>query len=72
MFVWIDRLYAVSGQNGKNRALGFTFSVHPESFGQLIATWEPNDVCFICEIRNEIFSIFVLEIWCTTCFSIKC
>ncbi|CAF0821476.1 unnamed protein product [Rotaria sordida] len=37
------RLYAVSGRNGKNRALGFTFSVHPESFGQLIATWEPHD-----------------------------
>lgn len=37
------RLYAVSGRNGKNRALGFTFSVHPETFGQLIATWEPND-----------------------------
>jgi hypothetical protein len=42
----IDRLYAVSGKNGKTRALGFTFSAHPESFGQLIATWEPNDVCF--------------------------
>ncbi|CAF4965977.1 unnamed protein product [Rotaria sp. Silwood1] len=37
------RLYAVSGKNEKNRALGFTYSVHPESFGQLIATWEPND-----------------------------
>jgi peptidylamidoglycolate lyase len=37
------RLYAVSGKSGKNRAHGFTFSVDPESFGQLIATWEPND-----------------------------
>jgi len=37
------RLYAVSGKHGKTRALGFTFSVRPESFGQLIATWEPND-----------------------------
>ncbi len=46
MFFWIDRLYAVSGKSGKNRAHGFTFSVDPESFGQLIATWEPNDVCF--------------------------
>jgi hypothetical protein len=37
------RLYAVTGKNGKHRALGLTFSVHPESFGELIATWEPND-----------------------------
>jgi len=27
----------------KKPALGFTFSVHPESFGELIATWEPNE-----------------------------
>jgi DNA-binding beta-propeller fold protein YncE len=37
------RLYAVSGKSGKTPALGFTFSIHPELFGQLIATWEPND-----------------------------
>jgi len=37
------RLYAVSGKNGKKPALGFTFSAHPESFGELIATWEPNE-----------------------------
>jgi len=37
------RLYAVSGRHGKDRALGFTFSAHPTSFGQLIGTWEPND-----------------------------
>jgi len=30
-------------KNGQHRALGFTFSVYPESFGQLIATWEPNE-----------------------------
>jgi len=37
------RLYAVSEKNGKQRALGFTFSAHPETFGQLIATWEPDE-----------------------------
>ncbi|CAF1489357.1 unnamed protein product [Adineta ricciae] len=37
------RLYAVSGKDGKHRAVGFTFSAHPESFGDLIATWEPKD-----------------------------
>ncbi|CAF1118839.1 unnamed protein product [Adineta steineri] len=37
------RLYAVSGKSGKNRAVGFTFDAHPESFGDLIATWEPNE-----------------------------
>ncbi|UJR10899.1 hypothetical protein I4U23_015087 [Adineta vaga] len=37
------RLYAVSGKTDKHRALGFTFSAHPESFGELIATWEPNE-----------------------------
>ncbi|CAF4075263.1 unnamed protein product [Adineta steineri] len=37
------RLHAVSGKNGKNRAVGFTFNAHPESFGDLIATWEPNE-----------------------------
>ncbi|CAF4904134.1 unnamed protein product, partial [Rotaria magnacalcarata] len=37
------RLYAVSGRLRQSRAMGFTFSVHPESFGQLITTWEPND-----------------------------
>lgn len=37
------RLYAVSGRNGKNRPLGFTFSTDPESFGELVGTWEPND-----------------------------
>jgi hypothetical protein len=34
------------GEMEKNRTLGFTYSVYPESFGELIATWEPNDVCF--------------------------
>lgn len=37
------RLYAVSGKSGKTRPLGFTFSVYPDSFGELIATWQPND-----------------------------
>ncbi|CAF3122388.1 unnamed protein product [Rotaria socialis] len=32
------RLYAVSGRLRQSRAMGFTFSVHPESFGQLITT----------------------------------
>ena len=41
---FVDRLYAVSGKSGKHPALGFTFSVHPDSFGELIALWEPNDV----------------------------
>lgn len=45
MIVCVDRLYAVSGKSGEYPALGFTFSAHPESFGQLIALWEPNDVC---------------------------
>ncbi|CAF3313589.1 unnamed protein product [Rotaria socialis] len=39
----IYRLYAVSGRLGQSHAMGFTFSVHPESFGQSITTWEPND-----------------------------
>jgi hypothetical protein len=50
IFFYIDRLYAVSGKNGKTPALGFTFNVHPESFGELIAYWEPNEVCFLFEI----------------------
>ncbi|CAM4987674.1 unnamed protein product [Rotaria socialis] len=37
------RLYAVSGRLRQSYAMGFTFSVHPESFGQLITTCEPND-----------------------------
>lgn len=37
------RLYAVTGKNGKSRAIGLTFSVHPETFGELVATWEPKD-----------------------------
>jgi len=37
------RLYAVSGKNGKTPALGFTFNIHPESFGELIAYWQPNE-----------------------------
>lgn len=41
---FVERLYAVSGQSGKYPALGFTFNAHPNSFGQLIALWEPNDV----------------------------
>ncbi|CAM4820051.1 unnamed protein product, partial [Rotaria magnacalcarata] len=36
-------LYAVSGRLRQSRAMGFTFSVHPESFDQLITTWESND-----------------------------
>ncbi|CAF0903830.1 unnamed protein product [Adineta steineri] len=44
------RLYAVSGRNKKNRAVGFTFDAHPESFGDLIATWEPNEVRICLEI----------------------
>ncbi|CAF4045148.1 unnamed protein product [Rotaria magnacalcarata] len=38
-----DCLYAVSGRLRQSRAMGFTFSVHPESFDQLITTWESND-----------------------------
>ena len=56
LFRSIDRLYAVSGKNGKRRAVGFTFSAHPESFGDLIATWEPKDVRSMFSIyfqRNE-------------------
>ncbi|CAM4766120.1 unnamed protein product [Rotaria magnacalcarata] len=37
------RLYAVSGRLRQSYAMGFTLSVHPESFGQIITTWEPND-----------------------------
>jgi len=37
------RLYAVSGKNGYKQALGYTFSAHPKSFGELIANWKPND-----------------------------
>ncbi|CAF1205550.1 unnamed protein product [Adineta steineri] len=33
----------LSGKSGKNRAVGFTFDAHPESFGDLIAAWESNE-----------------------------
>ncbi|CAF0847263.1 unnamed protein product [Didymodactylos carnosus] len=35
-----ERLYAVSGGN---KALGYTFSVDPESFGSLLTTWKPSE-----------------------------
>jgi peptidylamidoglycolate lyase len=38
-----ERLYAVSGGAAGSRALGYTFSVNPDSFGDLIATWKPHD-----------------------------
>lgn len=43
----LDRLYAVSGGSGNDRAMGFTFDARPESFGQLISTWKPNHVNFL-------------------------
>lgn len=44
MSVRLDRLYAVSGGNGRGEALGFTFSVRPEDFGELLSTWKPDQV----------------------------
>ena len=42
--VSLDRLYAVSGGNAPSQALGFTFSVRPETFGELLSTWKPHQV----------------------------
>lgn len=73
-FYLVERLYAVSGQSGKYPALGFTFNAHPDSFGQLIALWEPNDVRDLSSMNFEklcfCFVLFVfVEIWWSTWFS---
>ena len=60
----LDRLYAVSGGSGKGRPLGFTFSIHPQSFGQLISTWKPNDVClFTSDFSCAEFFLFIELRW---------
>ena len=56
-----DRLYAVSGGSGNDRAMGFTFDARPESFGQLIATWKPNEVnssLSLFSFRSKMFFFF--------------
>jgi len=72
-----NRLYAVSGKDLLNEALGYTFSVDTNSFGDLIETWkpiykfgEPHDLAlsidgrslFVGEIRpNRIHSFNILN-----------
>ncbi|CAF1251493.1 unnamed protein product [Didymodactylos carnosus] len=68
-----ERLYVVSGGSSGNKALGYTFSVDPESFGLLLTTWkpvenfgEPHDVVvninsrqvFVGEIRPNRIDVF--------------
>ena len=45
-FFRIDLLFAVSGRDLLNQAQGFTFSIHPDSFGRLLQTWKPAKVRF--------------------------
>ena len=50
----VHLLYAVSGKDLFNQAQGFTFSIHPDSFGHLIQTWKPAEVC----LSSLVFPLF--------------
>ena len=51
-------------EDGLNEAVGYTFNVNPNSFGDLLATWKPIDVSF-CLFSQSIEFIIknCLEIW---------
>ncbi|CAF3790839.1 unnamed protein product [Adineta steineri] len=48
------RLYAVNGKSGKNRAVGFTFDAHPESFALSVG----GHALFVGEIRPNRIDVF--------------
>ena len=52
-------------QIGLNEAIGYTFNVNSDSFGDLLGTWKPRDVRFdlIYGIKSNLLNNNILELW---------